>query len=262
MATTDGVFQTEQRGAVLAGFMNRPEVHNAMDTELRSALAEFWRTVRDTPEVRVALVAGVPGASFSAGRDLKETARAYDAGFKGADWELVGQSGYPSAISVGKPIVAAVDRYCVGAGLKVAVDADIRIGTPESRYGTPQVKVGRGTESPIYLHKIGLPAAVVRDMVMTGELIDADTALRYGLISRIVEKPALLDEAWRIATVISEGSPAVVEGAKRGIDAGIPDLPTDQAGELWRYVTGMFGDTNDAKLGAAAFSQKTQAKFN
>ncbi len=255
------VFWTESRGGVVGGFMNRPSVHNALDTQLREALASFWEMVRDSDEVRVAIIAGAPGASFSSGRDLKETAKAYASGETGADWELRGRTGYPADDRPRKPVIAAIDGYCMGAGLKIAAECDLRICTPQAVFASPQAKVGRATESPLYLKRMGLPSAIALDMVFTGLRLDAERALHFGLVSRIVQRERLMDEAWQMAGRIAESSPTVIAGLKRGIDAGLAEMPEAIASPLWRTVTAMYGDTADARAGACAFVDKKDASF-
>ena len=251
---TSPVLHVEARGHVLAGLMDRPRVHNALDSELREQLVRFWERVRDDDQVRVAIIAGVPGASFSSGRDMKETARAYEAERPGADWELGGRTGYPADSPPGKPVIAAIDGYCMGAGLKIAAECDLRIASTQAVFASPQAKVGRATESPLYLRRVGLPSAVALDMVFTGLRLDADTALRHGLVSRVVEPEHLLEEAWTMAETIAAFAPTVVTGLKLGIDAELSDLPASMASSLWKKLTAMYGDTPDAREGARRFS--------
>ncbi|MCU1578073.1 MAG: caiD [Rhodoglobus sp.] len=255
------VFFTERRGSVIAGFLDRPAVHNALDTELRSAIADFWDEVRDDATIRVAIISGAPGSSFSSGRDMKETAQAYQSASPGADWELGGRTGYPVDSPTGKPIIAAIDGYCMGAGLKTAAECDLRIAASGAVFASPQAKVGRATESPLYLHRIGVPSAVALDMVFTGRRLDAGEALRYGLVSRVVERERLLDEAWLMAERIAAASPTVIGGLKRGLDAGLTDLPAAEASRLWKELTEMYGDTPDARAGAAGFVEKRDTTF-
>jgi enoyl-CoA hydratase/carnithine racemase len=250
-------FTTETRGAVLAGFMNRPEVHNALDSGLRAALADFWDRVREDPTVSVAIIAGAPGASFSSGRDMKETARAYEQEHAGADWELGGRTGYPVDTPPGKPVIAAIDGYCMGAGLKVAAECDLRIAATSAVFASPQAKIGRATESPLYLRRVGVPSAVALDMVFTGLRLDAARALHYGFVSRVVERDRLHDEAWAMAATIADFSPTVVAGLKRGLDAGLSDLPAVISSPLWKTMTAMYGDTPDARAGARRFVEGT-----
>ncbi|MCG3754010.1 enoyl-CoA hydratase/isomerase family protein [Amycolatopsis sp. Poz14] len=246
-------FRIEQRGGALAGILNRPEVHNALDSDLRAALADFWDRVREDPEVRVAIVAGAPGSSFSSGRDMKETAKAYEAERPGADWELGGRTGYPADTPPGKPVIAAIDRYCMGAGLKIAAECDLRIAAATAVFASPQAKVGRATESPLYLRRAGIPSAVALDMVFTGLRLDAAAALHHGLVSRVVGPDRLMAEAWSMAETIEFFSPTVVAGLKTGLDAELGDLPASMASSLWKKVTAMYGDTPDAREGAKRF---------
>lgn len=255
------VFWTEVRGAVVAGFMNRPAVHNALDSTLRAALIGFWERVRDDDTVRVAILAGAPGASFSSGRDLKETAAAYAREQGGADWELSGRTGYPVDTPPGKPVIAAIHGHCLGAGLKLAAECDLRICSPEARFASPQAKVGRATEAPLYLRRIGVPAAVALDMVLTGQPLDAELALRHGLVSRVVAADRLIEEAWSMAATVAAASPTVIAGLKRGLDAGLADLPAAVSSPLWKTVTAMYGDTPDARAGSAAFVDKRDARY-
>jgi enoyl-CoA hydratase/carnithine racemase len=255
------VFSTERRGPVLAGILRRPRVHNALDSALREALASFWEQVRDDPDVRVAVVAGEPGASFSSGRDMKETQDAYQQERPGADWELGGRTGYPVDTPCGKPVIAAIDGYCMGAGLKMAAECDLRICTPEAVFASPQAKVGRATESPLYLRRIGIPSAVALDMVFTGMRLDGERAKHFGLVSRVVPRADLMDEAWRMAEAIASMSPTVVTGLKRGLDAGLPDMPQAVGSPLWKSLTAMYGDTPDARVGAQAFVEKQTAHY-
>ncbi|MBX9472366.1 enoyl-CoA hydratase/isomerase family protein [Microcella sp.] len=253
-------FSTHLREGVLTGLMNRPRVHNALDSELRAALAGFWDRVREDDEVKVAVIAGVPGSSFSSGRDMKETAEAYQQAQTGPDWELGGRTGYPVDTPPGKPVIAAIDGYCMGAGLKMAAECDLRIAATSAIFGSPQAKVGRATESPLYLRRIGVPAAVALDMVFTGRRLDAQEALHYGLVSRVVGPNSLLDEAYAMASIIAAFSPTVVAGLKRGLDSGLGDLPSAVASPLWKSVTAMYGDTPDARKGAEAFVNRPRGQ--
>lgn len=247
------VLRLERRGAVVAAFMQRTRVHNALDSELRAALADFWDTVREDDSVSVAIIAGEPGFSFSSGRDMKETAAAYESDRSGADWELGGRTGYPVDTPPGKPVIAAIDGYCMGAGLKIAAECDLRIAAETAVFASPQAKVGRATESPLYLRRVGVPAAVAHDMVFTGRRLSGAEAAHYGLVSRVVTRAALLDEAWAMAEQIASFAPTVITGLKIGLDAELNDLPASLASRLWKQLTAMYGDTPDARAGARRF---------
>lgn len=257
---SEPVLLREQRGPVVCVTMNRPHVLNALDTALRKALSEFWREFRDDPALKVAIVTGAGDRAFSTGRDLKETAAA-DAAGTAVAYESTGEWGYPGNLQIGKPVIAAVNGYCVAAGLMIAIGCDIRICSETAKFGNPQVARGRGTRMPYELVRAGLPRAVVMDMVLTGEPLDAERALRWGLVSRVVPRAELLPTAWAIAERIAGNSPVVVGGIKRAAEVGLLDLPANEALKLWGPVTAMMDNTADAIEGARSFAEKRAARY-
>lgn len=259
--TTEPVLLRERRGAVICVTMNRPHVLNSLDTELRAALTAFWREFRDDSEARVAIITGAGGRAFSTGRDFKETAAVNAEGGRPA-YEISGEWGYPSGIALGKPVIAAIDGYCLASGLMIAIGCDIRIASERARFGNPQVTRGRGTRMPYELVRAGLPRAVVMDMVFTGEPITAAQALAWGLVSRLVPVADLMPTAWALAEKIAGNSPTVVSGIKRAAEAGVLDLSANEALKLWEVVTGgMMANTQDAIEGARSFAQKRKPDF-
>lgn len=240
--------------------MNRPRVMNALNAELRAALADFWRSFRDDPGLRVAIIAGAGDRAFSTGRDLKETAVA-DAAQRAQGFEDSGDYGYPSNFKIGKPVIAAINGHCLAAGLMIALGSDIRICSETARFGNPQVTRGRGTRIPFHLTQVGVPRAVALDMTMTGRALDAEQALRWGLVSRVVPQASLLDEAWTIAEGIAGNSPVVVTGIKRAVELGLLDLPANEAMALWAPLTGMMDNTVDAIEGAKSFAEGRKGAF-
>lgn len=253
MAGASDVLLVERRDAVMTATLNRPHVMNALDTELRSRLADFWEQVRDDDSVAVAVITGAGERAFSSGRDLNETAAAYGQGAEGTAAELSGRMGYPSDLRIGKPVIAAINGYCLAAGLKLAMGCDLRIAATTASFGNPQVRIGRGTDMPVRLLKAGIPQAVVTDMTYTGRRLSAEEALRWGLVSRVVPPDQLLDVAWSSATTIAENSPMVVCSVKRLLDDGVAELPLAEALRRWASEPGVFGATEDAREGARAF---------
>jgi len=256
------VLLRESKGAVVQITLNRPHAMNALNSKLRAALTAFWREFRDSSQWRVAIITGAGGRAFSSGRDFKETAAADEAGDR-LDYERTGEYGYLDNLALGKPVIAAIDGYCLASGLRVAMGCDIRIATETARFGNPQVTRGRGTRMPLDLVRAGIPRAVVMDMVYTGEPITGRQALEWGLVSRIVSIDQLLPSAWEIAEKIAANSPTVVAGIRRATESGLLDLPVNEAQRLWPVVTGgMMNNTADAIEGARSFAQKRKARFS
>jgi enoyl-CoA hydratase/carnithine racemase len=207
--------------------LNRPNALNALNEELRSALAGFWRMVRDDETVRVAIVTGA-GHSFCAGRDRNET---HAAGLH------TPESWYPGEWQLEKPVVAAVQGHCIAAGLQLALECDIRLCADDATFSAPQVQLGMPTRAPYVLAAAGVPRSVVMHMTLTGESLSAGDALQHGLVSGVVPATALLDRAWIIAEKIAEAPTPIVAGIKRAAEHGLLDLPRARAFELWDEIT-------------------------
>ena len=257
---SDAVLVRERRDGIICITLNRPHVLNSLNTELRRELTAFWKEFRDDPELKVAIVTGEGTRAFSTGRDLKETATA-DAAGERLDYDQSRAYGYPSEIALGKPVIAAINGYCMAAGLMLALGCDIRIASRGASFANPQVRRGRGTRVPYELARAGLPRAVVLSMTFTGEPLDSEQALRWGLVSHLVEADELMPLAWRLAETIADNSPVVVSGIKQAVETGLLDLPANEALRLWEPVTRMMGNTADAIEGARSFAQKRSADF-
>lgn len=258
----DSVLIKERRGKVICATMNRPHALNSLDTELRAALNVFWQEFRDDHDLEVAIIAGAGGRAFSTGRDLKETAKLNEAGVL-PSYELEGAYGYPGEYVLGKPVIAAIDGYCMASGLMIALTSDIRIASDRSSFGNPQVARGRGTRVPYELSRVGVGLSTVMEMSLTGERIDAAKALQSGLVSRVLPPDLLMETAWAMAEKIASNSPVVVSGIKNAYEMGIFNLPMNEARRLWAAVTGgmMSSQTSDSIEGARSFAEKRQARF-
>jgi E-phenylitaconyl-CoA hydratase len=241
--------------------LNRPEVRNAMNRDLRQGLMEGLRRVRDEDEIRVAIITGA-GRTFSAGADLKERAqvgRAEDAN-AAAVIEPGRAPGY-ARLPMEKPLIAAIDGYCLAAGFELALICDIRICTPEARFGLPEIVRGffPGGGGPQRLIR-AIPQAVAMEMILTGDPIDAESALRVGLVSRIVPEPELLSTARQIAQRIASHAPLAVKAAKEVTQAAL-DETLEQSLRLGSALRWIIGQTEDAREGPRAFAERRAPRY-
>src|SRR5436190_5425742 len=174
--------------------INRPERMNAMDTAHYDALSAAWVRVRDDAAIRVAIVTGAGEKSFSAGADLKS--------FVGAQPPLAEllltqkNQILNRGLEVWKPVVAAVNGYCLGGGMTLLLATDLRVAAEHATFSVAEVKRGvfpanGGTQRIIQQ----LPHAIAMEMLLIGDSIDAATALRWGLVNRVVPGPQLLPAA-------------------------------------------------------------------
>ena len=186
----------------------RPEKRNALSIRLRSELMDALASWRDDKEVRV-VVLSAEGAAFSAGFDLGEfgqpdLARAIrhnSTAYHRAVW------GFP------KPVIAAINGPAMGGGFDLALLCDMRIASTEATFGHPEIKFGA---PPLFTPLRWIVGdGVARDLCLTGRPIDAEEALRIGLVSRVVPPAALADEALAVARQIAEAPQTALETTKR-----------------------------------------------
>jgi E-phenylitaconyl-CoA hydratase len=241
--------------------LNRPEVRNAMNRDLSQALIEALQRVREEADIRVAVITGA-GRTFSAGADLKERAqsgRAADASVA----SVIETNRHPSfaRIAMEKPLLAAIDGYCLAAGFELALTCDLRICTPEARFGLPEIVRGffPGGGGPQRLIR-AIPQAVAMEMLLTGDAIDASTALRVGLVSRIVPQNELLPTALQIAQRIASHAPLAVKAVKEVAQAAL-DETLDQALRFGSTMRWIIGQTEDAREGPRAFAERREPRY-
>jgi enoyl-CoA hydratase/carnithine racemase len=225
-------------GEVVTILLDRPEALNAMDTATYREVTEALRRIEADPEVRVGIVTGNGPRAFSAGADLKEM---HSRPHQDARWEPWRAERWDLGLSVSKPLIAAIDGYAVAGGLELALFCDLRIATPASQFGAPEPRWN-------LLHGFGalrLPAVVglgnAMRLLLTGDFIGAQEALRIGLVNELVEPDELMDRAHQLAAKIGDLSADAVsmtkELALRGLGA-----PLEQSMRLYHsYMSALEG---------------------
>ncbi|AXT84443.1 hypothetical protein C6I20_04025 [Aeromicrobium sp. A1-2] len=202
--------------------IDRPSKLNAMDPDAYEAIGEAFLRIENDPDILVGIVTGVGHKAFSAGADLKEmhSDRPDDAG-----WEPWRPTRWDFGLGTSKPLIAAVNGYALAGGLELALVCDIRIASSSAVFGAPEVKwdLLDGYGAYRLPRVVGLSNAM--DLLLTGRFIDAEEALRIGLVSQIVEGGALMQHAQEIAqTICANGSLAVrmtKELVQRGLDSSV-----------------------------------------
>ncbi|TMC47231.1 MAG: enoyl-CoA hydratase/isomerase family protein [Chloroflexi bacterium] len=239
--------------------MNRPERLNALDTEHYAGLSMAWQTVRDDPAIRVAVITGAGAKSFSTGADLKSFIPT-PPGL--AELMLTQKSQLLNrGLEVWKPVIAAVNGYCLGGGMTLLLAADIRVAAEHATFSLAEVKRGvfpanGGTQRIIQQ----LPHAIAMEMLLTGEAIDAATALRWGLVNKVVSLEQLMDTAMDFARRIAANAPLAVQAAKE-LALRSRDLDLASGLRMEQLFLRLLQDTEDVHEGAAAFAAKRKAQF-
>jgi E-phenylitaconyl-CoA hydratase len=239
--------------------INRPERLNAMDAEHYRGLSQAWIQVRDDPKVRVAIVTGAGERSFTTGADIKSFITAPPS--MSEMWLTQRDQLLNRGLEVWKPVVAAVNGYCLGGGMTLLLATDIRIAATHATFSLAEVKRGvipgnGGTQRVLDQ----LPYAIGMEMLLTGEGIDAAVAERWGLVNKVVAKEDLLATAMGYARRIAANAPLAVQAAKElSVRSRDMDLATGLRMEA--VINRLLMATEDAKEGPAAFAAKRQPEF-
>jgi E-phenylitaconyl-CoA hydratase len=252
----------ERRGHVAYLTLNRPERLNAMSQGQAAALRQAWRTFRDDGDAWVAVITGAGNRAFCAGADVKElSARgASDESpppFVALDMEPSLESGF----DVFKPTIAAINGYCLAGGLEMALACDIRIAAEHAQFGLPEVtwSLIPGAGGTQRLPRT-VPVGVAMDMILTAERIDAQAALRWGLVSRLVPAEELMPTALKLAETICTRGPLAVRAAKESILRGT-NMSIEQGLGLEELFSRQVGRSEDAREGPRAFAEKRPPNF-
>ncbi len=239
--------------------INRPERLNALDTEHYAGLSQAWQTVRDDSAIRVAVVTGAGEKSFSTGADLKSFIPKPP---ELAELLLTQKSQLLNrGLEVWKPVIAAVNGYCLGGGMTLLLAADIRVAAEHATFSVAEVKRGvfpaNGGTQRIAQQ---LPHAIAMEMLLTGESIDAATAARWGLVNKVVPLPQLMASAMDYAKRIAANAPLAVQAAKE-LALRSRDLDLASGLRMEQLFLRLLQDSEDVQEGAAAFAAKRKPQF-
>jgi E-phenylitaconyl-CoA hydratase len=255
-------YRLEGHVAVLT--LDAPESMNALTVDELLALRERLAACQDDDAVRAIIITGAGERAFCTGANLKATLppeHGFAAGaFKRRRAEAA-QGGYTRLLDfcdleIWKPMIAAVNGYCLGGGLELALQCDLRIAAEQASFGLPEVKVASvpACGGVQYLLR-AIPAAHAMKLAMTGDRIDAAEALRIGLVSDVVSAAALMDLALQIAGRIAANGPLAVQAVKQLAVQTSHLEPRDfvaQANRQW----GLLRDSEDRIEGRKAFAEK------
>jgi enoyl-CoA hydratase len=249
----------ERRDAVTILFVHRPDVLNALNRETLGEIEDFARRFRADDTQGALVVTGSGEKSFISGADINELAPLDARGAEEAS--RFGQGILDLFETATKPVIAAINGYAFGGGCELALACHMRLASENAVLGLPEVGLGI---IPGYGGTQRLPRLVGRglalEIILTGRRIKADEAERIGLVSRVVPREQLLDEAVKLAQAILKNGPlavgAALESVTRGANLSIPDAQRLEAG-----LFGILAATEDMHEGMNAFLQKRPAAF-
>ena len=246
-------------GPVALITFNNPKAMNALTVAALERLEEILVELCENPAIRVLILTGAGEKAFVAGGDINHLA-SLDVD-SAREFALLAQRVINRLEQSPKPVIAAINGYCLGAGNELAMGCDLRIAADSAKFGQPEVKLGiipgfAGTQRLARL--VGKGRA--KEMIFTGEMIDADEACRIGLVNRVVPRPRLLEETRALAEKMCDKSASAIRLCKEAIDQG---LEMDFA-RAERYEADLFAlsfATADCREGITAFLEKRPAKF-
>ncbi len=243
-------------GHVATITLNRPEKLNAATSEMSDAIVAAAEECNRNDAVRCVIVTGTGPKAFCAGSDIAELDR------YASPWEFRNRADYCDAIqTLRKPTIAAVNGFALGGGLETALSCDIRIASANARFAAPEIKlgwIGGGGMTTLLAHSIGPSNAAW--MIMTGETIDAQRALSWGLVTEVVPQDSLAVHARDLAETIAARAPIAAETAKLNLKAAF-SMPREQAMAYERDLQTICFATADAAEGRAAFKEKRPPVF-
>lgn len=249
------VLRQEQDGVVTLT-LNRPKSRNALSQGMIDALRSEFHELASNQEVRVVILAGA-GPAFCAGHDLKEMrgacyGRDYTEKLFSDCAELM-----KSIVRLPKPVIARVHGIATAAGAQLVASADLAIAATDSHFATPGVNIGLFCSTPMVALSRNLSNKQAMQMLMLGELIDADTALRFGLVNEIVAPEMLEASALDMARKIADKSPLTVAIGKAAFYRQ-SEMTLDQAYTYTADIMVKNLEARDAQEGIDAFVDKRQ----
>ena len=251
----------ERNGPVATITLSRPEKMNALDPATYEEITQAFADIERDRDILVGIITGAGDRAFTAGADLKLMHTGDETGGGGGEeWAPWRPDRWDFGLTTSKPLIAAVNGYALAGGLELALICDIRIASPNAIFGTPEVKWN-------LLHGFGayrLPRIIslshAMEMLLTGEFIDAETALRIGLISRIVPTDELIPEAERVAGRIAANGPMAVRMTKELVLNGLTATPGEHF-RLMREYYARVDATADQAEGLQAFREKRAPNY-
>jgi enoyl-CoA hydratase len=234
----------------------RPEKQNAITPDMARELQRVCREIDDNDQIRVATIAGAGERAFSAGSDLNALADLSKV------WDFRNRVEYAAVVrDIRKPVIAGLKGWVLGGGMEIALAADIRIAGQSSRIGGPEVTrgwVGGGGASQMLPRLVGYGQAM--RMLLVGDPIDAETALRIGLVEEVVPDAGVLARIAELAVKIASFSPTAAQSVKAAVRAAM-SMPLEAGLRYENEIHVICMSDKDRLEGIKAFQEKRNAKF-
>jgi enoyl-CoA hydratase len=239
--------------------VNRPDKLNALNDQVMAELSDAVERITTAPEIRGAIITGAGPKAFIAGADIGDLSR--QGPFDGKARAVRGQGVLRRLETCGKPVIAAVNGYALGGGCELAMACHLRLASDTAKFGQPEVKLGI---APGYGGTQRLPRLVGKgialQLILSGEMIDAQEAYRIGLVTKVVPADGLLAESEKVLRGILAMAPLAIRLCLEAVDQGL-EMTLDEGLLLEANHFGLLAATHDMKEGTTAFLEKRPPRF-
>ena len=247
---------TETRGNVGLVTLNRPDARNALNRQLLGELMDALEAFDRDDRIGAMVIAGSEKA-FAAGADIKEMADRSTSQMR----ENSPVAAFSRITAIRKPVIAAVSGWALGGGFEVALSCDMIVASETAKFGQPEITIGvipgaGGTQR--LTHAVG--KAIAMEVILNNRVLSAVDALQLGLVNRVVEVEAYLDEAVKLAAEVAGRAPLAVRAAKKMVNEAF-ERPLQKALSEERTEFQNLFDTQDQKEGMRAFIEKRQPRW-
>jgi enoyl-CoA hydratase len=249
----------EKKGGIAYVTLNRPKVLNALNTPTWTELRAAFEDARDDVAVRGVILTGAGNKAFIAGADISELAHL--TAFEAEQSSRFGQEVLDLIENLGKPVIAAINGFALGGGCETAMACTIRIAVDNAKLGQPEVKLGLvpGGGGTQRLPRLAGKGRALQ-LILSGEMIDAQEAYRIGLINEVVPAAELISRAETILKKISSNGPIAVKFALEAVNKGL-EASQSEGLLLEASYFGLCAATEDKKEGTSAFLEKRMPQF-
>jgi len=251
--------KVEREESTLWIILNRPHRLNAFNDVLMEELSDMLDTAERDASVKCVVITGEGDRSFSAGADVTMFPKATPV--KAEEFSRAGQKVFGKIEEMSKPVIASINGFALGGGLELALACDFRVAAEHAELGSPEINLGLipgwgGTQRLVRM--IGLAKA--KELVMLGNRLKAEEALKIGLVNKVVHFDKLRDEVREMAKKLSEGPPIALRYAKNALNFGT-QVPLETGLRLESGLMGLAFSTEDLKEGVEALMSRRKAEF-
>ena len=240
---------------------NNPAKHNALSLDMWQGVADALACFEANNDVRVVVMSGAGGKSFVSGADISEFDTKRSNAEQRREYGRISARGGHALATFGKPLIAEITGYCIGGGLAMALNADIRFATPDSTFGIPAAKLGLGYgyDGLAKLARTVGPARA-RDIMFSARFLDAEEALRIGLVNFIESRETIAEAVTDYARRVAGNAPLTVQAAKAAVEAWESGERPEHLAKVRELVDACF-NSEDYREGRRAFAEKRKPGF-